>query len=577
MTQVVKARIFRREYRDSMVLMLLSARLEKLPGVLKAAAVMGTDANKELLSVMGLGVPGVSEAGASDLLVVLRATDSDSASGALARLEEMLAGEMPGPGSGEVFYRSLEGAVAGLPGANLAVISLPGAHAAREARKALDLGLHVFLFSDHVPLDEEIALKKAGRERGLLVMGPDCGTALIDGLGVGFANAVRRGPVGIVGASGTGIQEVSVLLHRAGLGVSHALGTGGRDLSSEVGGIATFQSIGLLEEDPRTEVLVLLAKSPSAEMAGILRARLKSCPKPSVACFLGQAGEEDDPPFHRVSTLAKAARKAARLAGSTAGEFGEAPALLSRLAGQESRRLQPQQRFVRGLFSGGSLCREALCLWRDLLGPVDSQAAPPPEASPSGPTGGPGHLALDLGDDFFTAGRLHPMIDPGIRRERLLQEAEDPSAAVIVFDVVLGHGSHPDMAGALLPAIVEARSRALSRGRYLSFVAHVVGTEEDPQKAGDQENRLRSAGVVVASTNADAALIAAQITLGFTSSNWRMRKGSHWAISSGSGFRFPGGRHLMTLQMYTSLRSSFMPLTLMSVSNCPARSRMSPP
>ncbi len=516
-----KARIFRREYRDSMVLMLLSARLEKMPGVLKAAAVMGTEANRDLLNLIGLAVPEASDAGASDLLVVLRAADADSASGALARLEEMLAEGVPGPGSDEAFYRSLEGAVQGLPGANLAVISVPGAHAAREARKALDQGLHVFLFSNHVPLEEEIALKKIGRDRGLLVMGPDCGTALIGGMAVGFANAVRRGPVGIVGASGTGIQEISVLLHRAGSGVSRAFGTGGRDLRAEVGAITTLQAMNLLGQDPETEIVALVSKSPDPAVMDSLRGRWRGFPKPIVACFLGNRPRESDPPMHLVPTLAEAASTALRLSGRAAGIDDANPSPPVRRASVEGQKPGPAQSFVRGLFSGGSLCREALVVWEDLIGPAWSNVPLDPGRKLPDPRRSIEHTALDLGDDFFTAGRPHPMIDPAARQERILQEAEDPSVAVILLDVVLGYGSHPDMAGALLPAIGEARSKALSRGRGITFVAHVLGVEGDPQNFPEQEKQFRSAGVILAPTSAEAARAAALIALGDRT------KGSH--------------------------------------------------
>lgn len=510
----VLARVLRREYRDSMVLMLLSARLEKMPGVLKAVAIMGTEANKNLLSAMDLTVPEASGAGANDLLVVLRGTNLDAASRALHRLEEMLAEKVTGPESGEVFYHSIEGATRALPGANLAVISVPGIYAGREARKALDLGLHVFLFSDNVSLKEEVGLKTAARERGLLVMGPDCGTALIGGVAVGFANRVRRGQVGIVGASGTGIQEISVLLHRAGLGVSHALGTGGRDLLAEVGAIATLQAMDFLEEDPATEFLVLVSKRPDFEVLPSLRARLNRFSKPVVACFLGDPAREADPPVHMVSTLAEAAQTVARLAGRATGIESGMTSELARLASAENRKLYPGQLFIRGLFSGGSLCQEALAVWEDLIGPVWSNVPLAYGRRLPDPQRSLGHTALDLGDDFFTAGRPHPMIDPALRQDRLSREAEDPSVAVIVLDVVLGYGCHPDMAGALLPTIRSARSRALSQGRYIFFVAHVLGVEGDPQDWGEQEAQLRSAGVLVTPTNADAARMAARIVLG---------------------------------------------------------------
>jgi FdrA protein len=508
-SSVVKARVLRHEYRDSMVLMLLSARLEKVPGVLKAVAIMGTEANKNLLSAMDLAPPEAMEAGPNDLLVAVRGTDAESAASALARLEDMLAQQVTVADSGEAHYRSLEGAAQALPGSNLALISVPGMYAAREARKALDLGLHVFLFSDNVSIEEEVSLKKIARDRGLLLMGPDCGTALIGGIAVGFANAVRRGPIGIVGASGTGIQEISVLLHRAGLGVSHALGTGGRDLRAEVGAITTLQAVELLEKDPETEVLVLISKKPDSEVFNTLRARLKKSPKSVVACFLGLLSRESDPPVHLVPTLAEAAQTATRLSGRGAEIDGAMPSALAREASGESRKLRPDQLFVRGLFSGGSLCQEALVVWEDLLGPAWSNVPLAPGRSLPDPRRSLEHTALDLGDDFFTAGRPHPMIDPAVRRDRLLQEAEDPSVAVILLDVVLGYGSHPDMAGALLPAIGEARSRAFSQGSY-----HVLGVEEDPQNWREQENRLRSAGVLVAPTNADAARMAAFIALG---------------------------------------------------------------
>ncbi len=513
-SSIVKARVLRHEYRDSMVLMYLSARMEKLPGVLKAVAIMGTEANKDLLAAMDLAAPGTSDAGASDLLVVLRAADPDSASRAFARLEEMLAERMTGPESGEAFYHSIEGAARDLPGANLAVISVPGIHAGRETRKALDLGLHVFLFSDNVPLEEEVALKKAARDRGLLLMGPDCGTALIGGTAVGFANAVRRGPVGIVGASGTGIQEISVLLHRAGIGVSQALGTGGRDLRAEVGAITTLQAVELLEEDPETEVMVLVSKKPDPEVVGSLRERLGRSPKPVVACFLGSPDREAAPPVYLVPTLAEAAQTAVRLAGRAIGSESPVPPAPGPQATGERRKLRPGQLFVRGLFTGGSLCQEALLVWEGLLGPAWSNVPLVPRRRLPDPRRSLEHTALDMGDDFFTAGRPHPMIDPAARQDRLFQEAEDPSVAVILLDVVLGYGSHPDMAGALVPAIREARSKALSRGRHIAFVAHVLGLEEDPQNGREQENQLRSAGVILAPTNAAAARTAAFIALG---------------------------------------------------------------
>ena len=511
---VVRAWLRRHEYRDSMILMYLSSQLEKLPGVERAMAIMGTEANKGLLATVDLLAPEVESAGPNDLVISMRATSEEAVAAAAARLDELLSRQLQATGASEATYRSLEGAVQGLPGANLAVISVPGRYAAREARKALDLGLHVLLFSDNMPVADEVELKRLGGERGLLVMGPDCGTAIVNGVALGFANVVRRGTVGIVGASGTGTQEVSVLIDRAGLGVSHALGTGGRDLSREVGAATTLQALDLLEDDPGTEVVVLVSKIPAPEVAAKVLARAEACRKPVVACLLGQQGGATVGRVRVVGTLAEAAVAAVALAGGR-GAPGLAPAAESgAVAMAERAALAPGQRFVRGLFSGGSLCEEALVVWRDALGPVRSNVPLDAALRLSDPRRSEGHTAVDLGDDYFTAGRPHPMIDPATRVERLLAEAADPTVAVVVLDVVLGYGAHPDMAGALAPALLEARRRAEAAGRHLAVVAHVCGTGGDPQGLATQEEKLRAAGALLAGSNAAAARLAALIAGG---------------------------------------------------------------
>ena len=500
------------EYRDSMVLMYLCSQLEQLPGVVRALAVIGTDNNKELLGTVGLLAPEAATSGPNDLVVAVQAEDDAAAQKAAARLQEMMAEPINLVGPTESHYHSTEGAAAALPGANLALISVPGRYAAREARKALGLGLHVFLFSDNVPLEQEIELKQLGREKGLLVMGPDCGTAIVNGVGLGFANVVRSGSIGIVGASGTGIQEVSCLLDRAGLGISHALGTGGRDLSAEVGGATTHQALELLNEDPETRVIVLISKPPAPEVAKAVLDRAGRCNKPVVACLLGQEGgngERTD--VHHATTLAQAAILAAELAGGDARpSLTLDPAALA-WAAQMGPNLAPSQRYVRGLFSGGTLCEEAMLVWRDLLGPVWSNVPLKPGLRLADPLRSREHTAIDLGNDLFTSGRPHPMIDPGTRRERLLQEAADPTVAAIVFDVVLGYGSNDDMAGELAPTILEVRAQSRREGRPIHLIAHVCGTESDPQGLKAQEEKLIAAGVVTAPSNAAAARLAGLI------------------------------------------------------------------
>jgi succinyl-CoA synthetase alpha subunit len=491
--------------------MYLSSKLEREPGVLRAAAIMGTPANKNLLTTLNLATPETDAAEPNDLVIVVRAVDDRAASSALARLEGFLAERPASPDSAELFFHSIEAASQALSGTNLAVISVPGPHAGREARKALNLGLHVFLFSDNVSLAEEIALKKLARDRGLLLMGPDCGTALVGGLAVGFANAVRKGPIGITGASGTGIQEVSVLLERAGLGVSHALGTGSRDLSGEVGAITTLQAVEMLEDDPETKALVIISKPPAPKVLKLLLARLKRLSKPVVACLLGYGKEEQNGNTYFARTLADAAETAAAILGRGKEVISRPEPENLQRAARERSFLHSGQRHLRGVFSGGSLCLEAMLLWQESIGRIWSNIPLKPDQALPDPRRSFEHSAIDLGDDLFTAGCPHPMINPTVRLERILQEADDPSVAVIVLDIVLGYGAHPDMAGALLPAIIEGKRKAESAGRHLAVVAHVLGTESDPQGLQAQEEKLRSAGVLLAPSNAAAAELASFI------------------------------------------------------------------
>jgi succinyl-CoA synthetase alpha subunit len=359
----------------------------------------------------------------------------------------------------------------------VAVIAVPGAYAAVDAHQALSAGLHVFLFSDAVSLDDEVALKRRGRDRGLLVMGPECGTAIVGGVGLGFANRVRRGPIGIVGASGTGIQEVTSLVHRLGSGISHALGTGGRDLDAAVGGITTLQAVDALGADPDTRALLIVSKPPSPGVAdAVLRAAVATR-KPVVACLLGHA-RPALPGVSTAATLDEAAAEAVRLAGGAVREL-ERPRRAARGAGGA----------VLGLYSGGTLCDEARRL-----------------------VGGPPHRFVDFGGEEYTRGRPHPIIDPSRRNAALVEASADPGVAVVLLDVILGDCAHPDPAGALRPALGEARARR--EGRDLTVVAHVVGTDQDPQGLEKQEAVLRELGVVVCASNRIAAETARGVAEG---------------------------------------------------------------
>lgn len=508
-------------YCDSVSLMTLSRQLTALAGVEDAAAVMSTDMNQTLLKQAGLlaeDSAGAELGGPNDLLIVVRAASAEAADAALEAAESSLNTRSSAPANMQAAPRpiSLAQATQRQPRLNLALISVPGAYAAIEARQALLSGLHVFLFSDNVSLEQEIALKALADERGLLMMGPDCGTAIINGVGLGFANVVPRGPVGIVSASGSGLQQVTCLIAGYGLGISQALGTGGRDLSQAVGGRTMLAGLDLLEQDPATRVIVLLSKPPAPEIAERVIARAAQGTKPAIITFLGAASGAANAqlPAHLpvATTLSDAARLAVQLAGGQAPP-PEAALPAEALSAIEHARatLKPEQRYVRGIFSGGTLCDEAMLLLSAGVGPVYSNIPLRPDWRLPDAKMSREHTAIDFGSDEFTVGRPHPMIDAGLRLQRLAQEAQDPATAVILFDIVLGYGAHPDPASEFAPAIERARAAAAEDGRALACIVSLCGTDQDPQGLAYQRDLLLRAGALVFTENALAARVAAEI------------------------------------------------------------------
>jgi succinyl-CoA synthetase alpha subunit len=487
MSDVLISSVRRNAYVDSVTLLQISAEMMSLAGVRDAALVMASELNRQLLGDSGLLVGDAPTAGPNDLVIAVRAADDSVAAAALQQAEALLAGRRRGGSSGEPSSsppRSLRSAHRADPEANLALVSVPGPYAAGEARQALADGLHVFLFSDNVPIEDEIDLKRTARAKHLLVMGPDCGTAILNGVGLGFANVVRRGRVGVIGASGTGIQEVTSLLHQAGEGISHAIGTGGRDLHAAVGGITTLQALELLGDDPETQTIVLVAKPSAPEVAELVLRKAAQTGKPVVACLLG--ADLQPPPGVQ---LAHNLYQAARLAASAESTWtGVAPSDLQRT------RSRAEQHQVRGLFCGGTLCQEA--------------------AAAMG--GSAEHQFVDFGEDEYTRGRAHPMIDPTLRNRAIVEAGADPRVAVLLLDVILGLGSHPDPAGATVPAIRDAQAQASADGRELAVLAHVVGTDLDSQGLARQEATLRSAGVHVLASNYHAAVGASLLVEGVT-------------------------------------------------------------
>ena len=494
----VKAEIRSGAYYDSVVLMKLQRSLSEQPGVLDAGVVMGTDANKDILAQSNLLVDEVNGAGANDLIIVVKGENESSAQTAVGKVDELVAARRSGGVDQEYRSKSLEAAANRLPTAQWVLISVPGRYAAEVTRQALDLNKHVFLYSDNVLLKDEIALKQEAARKGLLVMGPDCGTAIVNGIGLGFANKVRRGPIGIVAASGTGLQQVSVRIHQMGGGLTHAFGTGGRDLSEDVNASTARQALDLLSRDPDTKVIVLVSKPPSPKVAGELIEAARLVGKPVVVNFIGYSTamrKIDNVTF--VTTFDETAELAVQL--SNAGDHKDLMRDLN------LGRFSSGQRFLRGLFSGGTLAYEAQLILRDYLPAVYSNAPLKKELRLADSLVSKEHSLIDLGEDEFTVGRLHPMMDNDLRIRRLEKEAGDPQVAVILLDVVLGFGAHPNPASELAPAIAKARKIAQDGGRYLEVVAVVSGTDEDPQNMTAQIQMLEEAGAVVETSNDVAA------------------------------------------------------------------------
>ena len=493
---ITKVEIRSGAYYDSVILMQLQRSLAEQSGVIDAGVVMGTNANKEVLAQSSMLVSEAEAAGADDLVIVVIGNDETSAQTALSKVDELVASRRQSAGDQDYRPRSIETAAKMLPDANWVLVSVPGRYAAGVARQAMSFNKHVFLYSDNVTLEDEISLKQHAAQKGLLVMGPDCGTAIVNGIGLGFANKIRKGPIGVVAASGTGLQQVTVRIHQMGGGITHALGTGGRDLSEAVNAITARQGMDLMARDPDTKVIVLVSKPPSPKVANELIKAARSIAKPVVVDFIGYASASrrvDNISF--ATTFDETAELALRLVDSPE-DFSAEP---------DITKFKTGQRYLRGLFSGGTLQYEALLILQNYLPVVYSNAPLDKKNKLEDSLVSKEHTIIDLGEDEFTVGRLHPMMDNDLRIRRLEKEAADPEVATILLDVVLGYGAHPDPAGELAPAIAKAIETAEAAGRYLEVVAVVSGTDEDPQGMEKQIEALKEAGAQVETSNDAAA------------------------------------------------------------------------
>lgn len=485
-------------YQDSINLMLLSNEVNAIKGVNSGQVMMATDANKDILKNAELYTDEVEAAGPNDMAIVIDAEDKGVVEAVMDKVEGFL-NELA---SSDVEkstkkVKNWDDAMEAMPDANLALISIPGIYAADEIERALDLGLHVFSFSDNVPIEDEVRLKEKAHENGLLLMGPDCGTGLISSMPLAFTNVTTPGNIGIVAASGTGIQEATTLIDQLGGGVVHAIGTGGRDLREEVGAITMIDSILALEKHDLTDVILIISKPPAKSVRDKVMQVLQSISKPVVAIFLGEKPTEHIGNVALAYTLEEAAQISIDLANGAQLKEDYTEPITYEVTNQ-----LPEEATVKGLYSGGTLASEAATLIADALG-LDSI-----QNEEGYILNTRGFQVMDLGDDVYTQGKPHPMIDPAVRVEKLKEVFEDETTGVVLIDVVLGYGSHPNMASALAPIIKESLEDAKETSRELHVIASVVGTEQDPQGYQRTVEILENAGIIVESSNARAVRLA---------------------------------------------------------------------
>ena len=505
------------EYFDSVSIMLVAKQLSGFKEIIDSAVVMGTKENISVLKSSGLLIPDFNKAGEMDLLVVFKTEDNADVSALLKSVDKLLKPDKDKSEDKDLNPSSLEGAVSALEGANLAMISIAGRYAGDVAFKALNNGLNVMLFSDNVSLEKEIELKTFAKEKGLFVMGPDCGTAIINGTPLAFANVVNRGNIGIVGASGTGLQEVSCIISNSGCGVSQAIGTGGRDVKKEVDGIMFIQGLKALADDDNTYVILLVSKPPAKEVIEKIKSEVTKINKPVVSVFLGSSPDLlFGTMIHAASTLEEAAFLSVALAQnkpvSSVKEVSiKQDSEIKELAKKESAKLSPEQKYLRALFSGGTFCDETQLICNELLTDVYSNTPVGNAKKLKDSNVSQSHTIIDLGDDEFTVGKPHPMIDYSSRCKRIIDEAGDPETAVILLDIVLGYGSNMNPLSEIIPVIRKVKEITSVHKCHLPLICSVTGTDKDPQNRTSVITALHSEGVIVMKSNAAASRLAISI------------------------------------------------------------------
>lgn len=495
-------------YCDSVLTLLTTAVLQEKEGVEKANVAMGTEANKQIFKMLNMSDPRIDAAGDGDLVIAMLAESEEAFRNALPALDEVISPQKAGDESAS--YATLGQALQATPDANVCIISIPGEYARAEAERALNAGLHVMLFSNAVPPEDEKAIKELAHEKGLLCMGPDCGVVNLNDVAFLLASINNRGPFGICGASGCGIQHVAALLHANGSGISQGIGTGGGDLKAPVYGATMLDGIDALEDDPDTKYIILVSRKPNEVSMKRVLERVSRCKKPVVVYFMGCEREEVEwSGAIWAESLDDTAAQALKLIGKDLQLISEEE--LDRMAAEAVVGMLPEQKYVRGMFDGGTYCDEAIGTMEKLIGPIHSNVAAEEELRLKDSLVSVGNSCVDYGEEEFTQGRPHPTMMPEVRNPAIMREASDPETAVLLFDFIFSPAAPRDPVGAHIPDIRKAMELAESRGGKLAVVASICGTDADIQGLEAQKQKLLDVGAYVCPTNYTAAKLAAKI------------------------------------------------------------------
>ena len=507
---VIKNYILKNCYYDSVFLMRLARKLSEKDNVGNVSIGMGTPLNKDTIIDLGLNTDDLEKAGPNDLIIAIKATDERVCENAKEEFFTLV--NERDTSALKNAFRTIAGAKSAVSDANLAVISVAGEYAATEAKRALQNDMNVFMFSDNVPLEDEVELKKLALSKNKFMMGPGCGLSFINGVAIGLCSMVNRGDIGLAGASGSGIQEVMILVHRNGFGISHAIGTGGRDMSDEVGGISMIQSIRALEADERTRVIALISKPPAKSALITVIDEIKKCSKPVVVHFLN--GDNKFLKENGILYSESFDNTAKMVMELSCGHevklkkvFDSDIDVLS-----EVKKFSPSQKYIRAILCGGSLADEMQIICNSKNRKIYSNVAFDSELLLDDPYTSIENTVIDIGDEVFTKGRAHVAIDPTARVNRFIKEARDPETAVIYLDFLLGYALHTDPASIMAEVIIEEKTRAASEGRHLCVIATICGSDMDPQNFSKQAQILKDAGVILADTNKVAVELAINIT-----------------------------------------------------------------